>query len=29
MREFVTRMGLFLLALAVLTAIGCASLGLR
>jgi len=29
MREFLTRCGLFLLALAILTALGCASLGIR
>jgi hypothetical protein len=29
MREFLTRFGLFVLALAVLTALGCASLGIR
>ena len=29
MREFITRCGVFLLALAVLTALGCASLGVR
>jgi hypothetical protein len=29
MREFISRFGLFVLALAVLTALGCASLGIR
>ncbi len=29
MRDFLSRCGLFLLALAVLTALGCASLGIR